>query len=167
MSPLIGFGLVAGFLLASAVMVVRSDNLVHSVLWLSVVLVLTAVVFILLGATFLGGIQIILYTGGVITLMLFGIMLTGKQDTVEIPNPSEGHLAGAGAALAFLVPTLSAIWATDFGPDKGLPPVTAKHIGTAVLGPHLVAFEALSVLLLAAMIGAIVLARRSDPGEGR
>lgn len=168
MSALTGFAVLAGFLLASAVMVVKSDNLVHSVLWLAVVLVLTAIVFILLGATFLGGIQIILYTGGVITLMLFGIMLTGKQDTVRIPNPSENHLAGLGAALAFLVPTLSAIWATDF-PEPAHHTVPAKTIGLAVLGEHLLAFEVLSVLLLAAMIGAIVLARKSDPvgGEGR
>ena len=162
MNALTGFALLSGCLLSAAVMVVRSDNLVHSVLWLSVVLVLTAVVFILLGAGFLGGIQLILYTGGVITLMLFGIMLTGKQETVQIPNPSEGELSGIGAAAAFLLPTLSAIWATDFA-EPSYQTIDAKSIGMAVLGDHLLAFEVLSVLLLAAMIGAIVLARRRDP----
>lgn len=159
---MIGFALLSGTLLSAAYMVVRGENLVHTVLWLALVLVLTAVLFILLGAPFLGGIQIILYTGGVITLMLFGIMLTGKQETVEVPNPSDNQFAGAGAAVAFLVPTLAAIWGTDF-PAPTAPAVTAKDIGLAILGPHLLAFEVLSVLLLAAMIGAIVLARRRDP----
>ena len=165
MSALYGFGLMGGFLLSAAVMVVRADNLVHSVLWLSVVLVMTAFVFIFAGATFLGGIQIILYTGGVITLMLFGVMLTGKQSSIEVPNPSGNETAAVGAACLFLLPTVAAIWATDFGPPEQSFPVTTQDIGVAILGPHMLAFEVLSVLLLAAMIGAIVLARRTDPGE--
>ena len=153
---------IAGPLLASAVMVVRSKNLVHSVLWLSVTLVLTAVLFIVLGAPFLGGIQLILYTGGVITLMLFGVMLTGRQESVEVPNPSGDSLTGAVAAVAFLVPALIAIWRTPMAhPGAGV--VTTKTIGMSILGPQLVAFETLSLLLLAAMIGAIVLARKEDP----
>lgn len=159
---MIAFAVVAAIILSSAIMVVRSQNLVHSVLWLAVTLIATAVQFVLLNAPFLAGMQLMLYTGGIITLMLFGVMLTVRDEGVEIPNPSDGHLAGAGAALAFLVPTLYAIWAT---PDLGslAEPVTAKAIGTSFLGPHLIAFEALSILLLAAMIGAIVLVRRKDP----
>ncbi|MCO4748375.1 MAG: NADH-quinone oxidoreductase subunit J [Proteobacteria bacterium] len=156
------FAVIAGIILASGLMVVRSENLVHSVLWLAVTLIATAVQFVLLNAPFLAGMQLMLYTGGIITLMLFGVMLTIRDEGVDIPNPSEGHLAGAGAALAFLVPTLYAIWGTpDFGPM--VDPITAKDIGSSFLGPQLIAFEALSVLLLAAMIGAIVLVRRKDP----
>ncbi|MCO4747546.1 MAG: NADH-quinone oxidoreductase subunit J [Proteobacteria bacterium] len=159
---MIALALLSGVMLSSALMVVRSLNLVHSVLWLAVTLISTAGIFVILGAPFLAGIQLMLYTGGIITLMLFGVMLTGKQTGIEIPNTSDGQLAGAGAALAFLAPTLYAIWSVDdFGPALG--PVDAKVLGTAFLGPHLIAFEALSVLLLAAMIGAIVLVRRKDP----
>jgi NADH:ubiquinone oxidoreductase subunit 6 (subunit J) len=159
---MIGLAVFSGVMLSSALMVVRTQNLVHSVLWLAVTLISTAGMFVILGAPFLAGIQLMLYTGGIITLMLFGVMLTGRHNGIEIPNPSEGHVAGAGAAVAFLTPALYAIWSfEEVGP--ALAPVDAKTLGIAFLGPHLIAFEALSVLLLAAMIGAIVLVRRKDP----
>ena len=72
----IAFGIVAACLLLAALFVVTSKNLVHAVLWLAVTLASTAALFVLLQAPFLAGIQILLYTGGVITLMLFGVMLT-------------------------------------------------------------------------------------------
>ncbi len=160
----IGFGIIAACLLVSALRVVTSRNLVHSVLWLGVTLATTAVLFVFLGAPFLAGIQVLLYTGGVITLMLFGVMLTRRHERLMIENETSGRrrlpalLLGAGffaavAASSYRQPDL---------PGSLASAATSSQIGYSFLTEHLLAFEVLSVLLLAAMIGAIVLARRHD-----
>ena len=149
--------------LLGAIAVVRDQNLVHSVFWLAVVLLSTAGLFLSLHATFLAGIQVMLYTGGVITLMLFGVMLSHRAEGALIPNPAKGHLRAAlvcGVTLAVLV---SAIWREpSLGALESIPMDGAQRIGELFLTEQLLAFEMLSVLLLAAMIGAIVLARAKD-----
>ena len=87
---------VAALLIISAMGVVLSKNLVHGVFWLAGTLIATAAMYVFLEAPFLAGIQIVLYTGGVITLMLFGVMLTQRNPDVDIPNP----VARPGAAAA-------------------------------------------------------------------
>ena len=157
---------VFGLLLVSALQTARVRNLVHAVFWLASTLIVTSVLMILLSAPFLAGIQIILYTGGVITLMLFGVMLTHRDPDTAIPNPVHRPAAAAVASTTLLAILLVAIWNTpELAPDAMQPTfeVTAADIGAMFLGEHLLAFELLSVLLLVAMVGAIVLARRSDP----
>src|SRR5690242_15670140 len=82
----VAFGVIGILLLAGALRVVTAKNLVHAVLWLGLTLTATALLFISLGAAFLAGIQLLLYTGGVITLMLFGVMLTRRHDTPHVEN---------------------------------------------------------------------------------
>lgn len=163
----IAFGIVAGCLLLSALFVVGSKNLVHAVLWLALTLATTAVLFVLLQAPFLAGIQILLYTGGVITLMLFGVMLTRRHERVFIENETASRRrvpAVLAAAVLFGV-IASATYRTPglpTGPGRAVP---TDEIGRSFLGEHLLAFEVLSILLLIAMIGAIVLARKTDFGK--
>jgi NADH-quinone oxidoreductase subunit J len=162
MSPLLAVITVA--LVASALGVVRAQNLVHSVFWLAAVLLCTAVLFVTLHAPFLAGIQVVLYTGGVITLMLFGVMLTDRDPGTDIPSPQERTLQAGAVSAGTLAVLLTAIWRTpELANLRPVPPGDAQAIGAQFLGPHVIAFEALSVLLLAAMIGAIVLARKKDP----
>ncbi len=159
-------GLILGWLLVCAIQVVRVRNLVHAVFWLAAALITTSVVLVWLAAPFLAGIQIVLYTGGVITLMLFGVMLTHRDPDVAIPNPVRRPGLALAASALFSVPLLVAIWTTEeLDPSRMSPAheVTAQQIGAMFLGEQLLAFEVLSVLLLGAMIGAIVLARRRDP----
>jgi NADH-quinone oxidoreductase subunit J len=163
----IAFGIVAACLLLAALFVVTSKNLVHAVLWLAVTLATTAVLFVLLQAPFLAGIQILLYTGGVITLMLFGVMLTRRHERVFIENetaPRRRVPAILAAAVMFGV-IASATYRTPNLPTGPGRYVAADEIGKSFLGEHLLAFEMLSVLLLIAMIGAIVLARKADFGK--
>jgi NADH-quinone oxidoreductase subunit J len=136
---------------------------VHAVFWLAATMVLAAVVFVALDAPFLAGIQLVLYTGGVITLMLFGVMLTHRDPESHIPNPIASTGRAAVTAGGMLVVLLSAIWTTDLSGFTARPTVTATEVGRRLMLDHLIAFEALSVLLLAAMVGAIVLARKVDP----
>jgi len=159
---MIPFYLTAAAMLVSAIMVVRSTDLVRAVLWLSVVLGATAVAFIQLKADLLAVIQVMLYTGGVITLMLFAVLLTWRRDEGK---PAAGrHRQGIGALLALGTAGLfvAAISRTELPEHTPLVESDSAAVGALFLQQHVVAFEALSVLLLAAMIGAIVLARRSD-----
>lgn len=164
MIGMVFFSVFAGILCASATAVVKSKNLVHSVFWLAATLIMTAGLFIMLDAAFLAGIQLMLYTGGVITLMLFGVMLTQRDLGTEIPNPISTQVPAAWTASLLFGLLMTGIW-FDPALAQMVPHAQpdAAEIGRLFLTDHLIAFELLSILLLAAMIGAIVLARRTDP----
>jgi NADH-quinone oxidoreductase subunit J len=159
------FALVAAVALVGAVAVVLWPNLVHSVIWLTLVLVDTAVIYVALDAPFLGVLQIMLYTGGVITLMLFAIMLTRRKGGVAVSNDSDPSRRWLAAVLSLGLFGLMA-WAILMSPELGRATVqvqpSAKQLARAFLTEHVLSFEALSILLLAATVGAIVLARRRD-----
>jgi NADH-quinone oxidoreductase subunit J len=145
--------------------VVSSNDLVHCVLWLGIVLVMTAGIFLLLGAPFLAGVQLLLYTGGVITLMLFGVMLTRRHHDIGVEIDSSRKLPAALTAGSLFALMAVAITSTPLPPLLPANPVAAIEIGRAFLTDHLLAFEVLSLLLLAAMVGAITLGRRHDFGD--
>jgi NADH-quinone oxidoreductase subunit J len=163
----IPFVIASAVAVLSAIYVVRTANLVHAALWLGLTLLVTAGLYAMLGASFLAGIQVLLYIGGVITLMLFAVMITRRHEGLVIPAESTGHVRGAIAAVTLFAVVAAAIGATPSldhpaGPE-GLPvQATTADIGRALLGQHVLAFEVVSVLLLAAVIGAIVIARRRD-----
>lgn len=164
----VGFVIAAIAMLASAFKVVTTKNLVHMVLWLGLTLANTAVLFIMLDAAFLAAIQIILYTGGVLTLMLFGVMLTHRDaGFTGIANPS--HRIGPGLVLAVAVFSMvaAAVLRTPIAPAADVALVTTADLGVALFGEHVLAFEVLSLLLLGAVLGAIVLARKRDAGDER
>jgi NADH-quinone oxidoreductase subunit J len=162
----VAFGIVAIALLGSASRVVTARNLVHTVLWLGLTLAVTSVIYIMLSAPFLAAIQIILYTGGVLTLMLFGVMLTHRDEGfVAVQNPSGRFVAGGLLAVAVFAMLAGAILRTPGLPTAQVAPVPTEELGAAFLTEHVLAFEVLSLLLLVAALGAIVMARRKDAGE--
>lgn len=158
---MIGFGLLALVLLGSALGVVLAKNLVHSVLFLALTLVATAGVYLFLEAEFLAGVQVLLYAGGVAVLTIFAVMLTRKTDEGQPVHGRGNYLRGGVAAggiglvlAAFILdaPVLAA-------PAKV---ATIAELGKGFWGEYLLAFETLSLLLVAVMIGAIVIARKED-----
>lgn len=159
----IAFGVLTVVVLLGGLLAATSQNLVRSVLWLAVALVGTAALFALLEAPFLAGIQLILYTGGIITLMLFGVMLTDREHAVTRPNESMNPLAALMVAGLLFALLAQAIMGTDLPVHMQAMDSTTQALGFELLTEHLLAFEALSLLLLAAMVAAIVLARRKDP----
>ncbi len=163
----IAFAIVAALMLISALLVVSSKNLVRAVLWLGVTLTLTAALYAMLEATFMAGVQVLLYVGGVVTLMLFGLMLTRRHEGLLVPadsgTPLRGIL-GAGAVFGLLA---SATVHSTLPQAPATEATSATVLGRAILGTHLIAFEALSLLLLAVLIGAIVIARRRDFGAAK
>jgi NADH-quinone oxidoreductase subunit J len=159
----LAFAVLSAVMLGAGALAVTTRNLVHSVLWLAIALVSTSGIYALLDASFLAAIQIILYTGGVITLMLFGVMLTDQGAGPGATNESHRRPIAALMSAAMFALLGVAIW-------RGAPTeaaesvrVGAREIGRSFLTQHLLAFEALSILLLAAMLGAIIIARRKDP----
>lgn len=162
------FGAVSTVLVFSGLMAVGTRNLVHSVLWLGLTLATTSMFYIMLQAPFLATLQLILYTGGVLSLMLFGVMLTRRAaelEGVSLSNESNGQkraLPIVAVMVGILVAAVGRTPLTDLPAAKPLPAPEVAEIGRQILSRHLLAFELLSVLLLAAMVGAIVLARRKD-----
>lgn len=144
----------------SGALVVASRNVVHAALFLVATLGSVAALFLLLGAEFVGWTQILIYVGAIVVLLLFGIMLTrAPMGRMALDNPNRG-LAFVVAAGTFGVLTWL-IW-DAFG-DERIPlksVVRTKEIGRSLFDKFVLPFEAISVLLLAALVGAIVLARR-------
>ncbi len=161
---MIGFGVVAVCMVLSALFVVLSRRLVRAVLWLGVTLVATAALYAMQGASFLAGVQVLVYVGGVVTLMIFGVMVTRRHEGIAL------EIDTTRAGRAFVIPAvIFGVLAFAIRTTPGLDaPVeqrslTTAELGRALLVDHVFAFEVISFLLLAAILGAIVLARRKDP----
>ena len=152
--------------LVPALMVVNAKNLVHGVLWLGVTLVGTAAVYLQLSAPFVAAIQVLLYAGGVVILLIFGVMLTRRHAGMTVPALHADIWRGIGVASALCGALVAAVIKT---PRPATSAATAANpapsLGHSLLTEHVLAFEVLSLLLLAAMIGAVVIARRRDPEE--
>lgn len=158
----------AAVVLASAFLVVLSRNLVHGVLWLGVTLLATAGVYVGLDAPFVAAVQVLLYAGGVVILLLFGVMLTRKIGGVKVESAPGSPLRGLIVAGSLFGLGVKAILSTpSLAPSTNLTPLRVGDLGRALVGEHLLSFELLSVLLVAAMVGAIVIARRTDAGSER
>jgi len=108
----VGFAVLAALVVLTSGMVTIARNLVHAVFWLAATLIVSAGIMVWLGAPFVAGIQIVLYTGGVITLMIFAVMLTTREATVVVPNPVHRPAAAGFASMTLLAVLLAAIWTT-------------------------------------------------------
>ncbi|MFJ2892848.1 NADH-quinone oxidoreductase subunit J [Streptomyces sp. NPDC087305] len=160
----IAFLLVGLVTFGAALVTVTTKQLVHAALWLVVALGGVAVEYLLLTAEFIAWVQVLIYVGSVVVLLLFGLMLT-KAPIGRSPDADSGNrwaaLAVAGAAAAALVwvvvDAFRATWMDLDGPAAGSTAVT----GASLFQNWVLPFEALSVLLLAALVGAIVLSRKA------
>lgn len=161
----IAFGIVAAVMIWAALRVVTTKNIVHAALWLVVVLGGIGVNYLLLQAEFLAVTQFLVYLGAIVVLFLFGIMLTraplGVSD--DLDNPTQKPIALLTALLVFAVVAGSSV-ATFKGQRIGfaekIPQSNVQQVSDAIFSTYLIPFEVVSVMLLAALIGAIVLARR-------
>ncbi len=158
------FGLIAAAIVGAAIRVVTTKNIVHAALYLVVVLAGVAAQFILVGAEFTGVAQVLVYIGAVVVLFLFGIMLTRARIGHEVDVDTERRwIAGLVALLLFAVMTYALVDGfdnVDIEANTALVPQTTEQVSDAIFRDYLIPFEAVSFLLLAALIGAIVVARR-------
>jgi NADH-quinone oxidoreductase subunit J len=168
MAQAIAFYTIAAFILGFAVLVVTTKDTVHSVLFLVLDFLFVAALYVMLGAPFLAVIQVLVYAGGIVVLYLFVVML------VNLKRPPEAHqdphrmsklgLALAAAVLLELAVIVASGYARAAGPTvpAAALPVTGntEQVGWLLYTSYLIPFEIASMLLLVAMIGAIVLAKR-------
>jgi len=157
----IAFAVIAAVMVYSAFRVVTTENVVHAALYLVLVLAGVAANFILLGAEFVGVTQVLVYIGAVIVLFLFGIMLTRAQMGADESVAKERRAMAAlvGVILAGVM-TFALIDSFEDVEINRLEPSTTAEISDSIFRNYIVPFEAVSVLLLAALIGAIVIARK-------
>ena len=163
MPPLsvVAFLLLAALTLGSAGIVAFSKNIIHSALALLGTFLGIAGLYVTLSADFLAATQVLVYVGGTLTLILFAVMLTSRIEDMKVSNPQTGIAAAFGLiSVALLI--LGKVATETNWPSEAKPavPSTAK-LGHAFLGEYLLPFEVGSVVLLAAMIGSVVLARRA------
>jgi len=168
MGEAIAFYTIAAFVLGFAVLVISTKDTVHSVLFLVLDFLFVAALYVLLGAEFLAAIQVLVYAGGIVVLYLFVVMLVNLKRAPETyRDPNRRTRLGLGLAVAVLV-ELGAIAA--LGSGRAAPPPAAatamagsgntEQVGWLLYTAYLIPFEVASMLLLVAMIGAIVLAKR-------
>lgn len=164
---LISFYAIAAVMVLGALFVVTMKNIFHAALSLAVVAMGAAVVYLMLDAEFLGFVQIMVYVGAVITLIAFVVMLTQRANQSG-DNKATNHqkfisFVSVGTVLALLLWKIpNASWLTTV---TNAELANAHTIGNALLTDYLLPFEAVSVLLLAVLIGAIVLSRREKPAK--
>jgi len=157
----VAFAIMAITMIASALRMVTTRNVVHAALYLVIVLAGVAAIFILLGAEFVGVTQIMVYIGAIVVLFLFGIMLTkgsfGDDDGV---SGERRLMAGLVGLLVFGVMAAALVESFADAEISRSAPSTTAEVADSIFGTYIIPFEAISVLLLAALIGAIVVARK-------
>ena len=159
----VAFWVIAIVMIGAAYSVVSSANVVRAALSLVVVLAGVAAQYILLAAEFTAVVQVLVYIGAVVVLFLFGIMLTRARigHESDLDNAVSGKWAAGIVSVAVFA--LLVLLLRDTFDDARIDvaaPSTTQEVGDAIFSTYLVPFEVASVLLLAALVGAIVLARR-------
>jgi NADH-quinone oxidoreductase subunit J len=162
----VAFWIIAVAMGAAAIGVVRSSNIVHAALFLVVVLAGAAAIYILLAAEFVAWVQVLIYIGAVIVLFLFGIMLTRAPMHDDAGNLDNDQRWAAVVVSLFILGVLVALLVDAFGGQEirfGSELVAqgrTNTVASSIFRDFLIPFEVVSMLLLAALVGAIVLARR-------
>jgi NADH-quinone oxidoreductase subunit J len=161
----IAFWTFAAILVGAGLAVVIGKNLFHSVLWLALALVATAGVFLTLDAEFIAAVQVLLYAGGVITVVVFAIVVTERLIGETLSQTSRRIGAGALVSLGLLALLVRTIRRPADLRMEGLatiPDDLTRQIGTSLLTRYVLAFELLAVLLLVGLLGASYFARPED-----
>ena len=165
----IAFYVLAAFILGFAVLVISTRNTVHSVLFLVLDFLFVAALYVLLGAPFLAVIQVLVYAGGIVVLYLFVVMLVNLKRPPEAhQDPRRRTRLGFGLSVAVLVELVAIATYSYARPAAPLAAATpslpvsgnTEQVGWMLYTSYLIPFEIASMLLLVAMIGAIILAKR-------
>lgn len=161
MADLFLFLLLGAIAIVSAIQVVAGRNLFHSAMYLGLFLLLIAGFYFLLGADLIGIMQVFVYVGGVIVVLLFGIMLTSQMTNVRLIAAMEQRgftLLAVGGLVALLVSVVSR---ASFVISKAKEADNSIDlVGKLFMTDYILPFEVISILLLAALIGAVIVARQ-------
>ena len=160
LSQLLFFGICLMTIIAS-IWVVLSPNLIHSAVSLLFTLFGVAALYIFLYADFIAAAQVIIYVGGILVLIIFGVMLTNNIADPKLSNKSQHQLIGGIFSFALLIMLANMVFDTNwYVNDLIVKESTVNDIGVMLLSKYLLPFEVVSILLLAALIGAAMLSRK-------
>ena len=154
------FWTIAALTIMSAAFVVLNNQLIYSAVALLFTLFGVAGIYVFLWADFIAGIQILVYVGGILVLVIFGIMLTNKIKSVRISHKSMQQGVGGVVSFWFFIFLFIALTKAPWVISDAVEPIgTVRGIGVLLLTDYLLPFEIISLLLLGALIGAAVLSR--------
>jgi NADH-quinone oxidoreductase subunit J len=169
--PAILFYALSGIAVASAIAAATAPRIVHAAFGLMAAFFGVAGLYAMLGSDFLALTQVIVYVGGILILIVFGVLLTGRAKSQLGLDRPKGTALAVFAGTVLLLGLLLSLGSTDFGAarpeDLAEPRPTTAEIGRALLDPeqYLLPFELVSVFLLLALVGAAYLVRRRRPED--
>ena len=157
----LAFWSLAAMTLGGATMIIFSRNLMHAVIWLVLSMLGIAGLYLTLSADFIAVVQVLIYVGAISVLMLFAIMLTPRAE-----RDNSQSIASAPAAIVVILVMIATLWVaidTDWGAVREAALTDqARLIGESLIKHYILPFEIAAVLLTAALVGAIALARQDD-----
>jgi len=166
----VAVAVLAGITLGAAVLTVTLRNLYHCALSLALCLIGVAGLYVVLSAEFIAAAQVLIYVGAVTVLIIFAVMMTERITGVrgEAASQQRGMAFLAAAALAACLISIvqATAWPTVLAQTSSDPSSTTLTLGRELLTTYLIPFEVASVVLLAALVGAVVLAKEDAPREG-
>ena len=157
------FWLIAVLTIASAAMVVLNNQLLYSAIALLFTLFGVAGLYIYLWADFIAGVQLLVYIGGINVLIIFGIMLTNRISSIRLSQTNVQQ--GVGGVVSFWLLILISMVITNtpwYQTTSAEPSSTVREVGTLLMTKYILPFEAISLLLLGALIGAALLSREAS-----
>ncbi len=158
------FFLLAFLTIVSSLMVVSSRNIFHSAIFLILALFGVAGLFVLLEAPFLAAAQVLIYVGAIAILMIFAVMLTARIADTNLRYTNEQVPTGLAISLGLLVIMLYSLWNTPIPVSSAaMEGGAGRKLGELFLTKFILPFEIVSVLLLAALIAALVIAKKDGP----
>ena len=155
------FMMMCALVIGSAFWVVFSPSLIHSAVSLMFTLFGTAGLYVFLYADFVAATQVVIYVGGILVLIIFGVMLTNRIEKSSIASSSKNQFVGGACSLAIFVMLIGIIFNTSWHAGKEyVSENSVSMIGKMLLTDYLLPFEIASILLLAALMGAALLSRK-------
>ncbi|MDZ7289276.1 MAG: NADH-quinone oxidoreductase subunit J [candidate division KSB1 bacterium] len=155
------FYVLAAMILLSAAIMVFAKNLIYNAVGLLFAFFGVAGLYVMLGADFLAATQLLIYVGGILVLLLFGVMLSQRITGLEMRTGTLQMLPAVIVCAGVVAILLRMIWMSPWQKTEvGEPAATTRTIGTLFMTDYLIPFEIVSVLLLAALVGAAFIGRR-------
>lgn len=144
-----------------------SNDIVHAAFSLLFTFFGVAGLYVLLGADFIGVVQVIIYIGGILVLIIFGVMMTERGKMLRLSVQLPGRIFAAILSLIILAGLVLAVIRTPWPivPSPAAPGPTSAAMGELILSKYLIPFEVVALLLLASLVGAVLIVRRSVKGE--
>lgn len=138
---------------------VLTPHVFHGAVWLSLCLISVSGIYFFLDASFVGVIQVLVYIGGIITLFIFAIKLTSQLDDLTKKQTNEQVFPSALAVIVLFVLMYFSLRGANYATPVGIADMSIAKIGKSLLTTYVLPFEFLSLLLLAALVGAIVIGK--------